>query len=654
VVEGGTQVVSPPEEEAPPPRSDPYRAGARTLIPREAFAETQKTVADVLEEVPGLTVTRSGDALGATRVTVRGSRPDQVLILLDGVPLTAAADRPAARRNESRAGADLAGIALEQVESIEVVRGAAASLYGPGAAAGAILIRTRQAPEPALSVSATGGSDGYRELDAAWTLAWPRTSARPGAALTLHANHRRSNGSYVFYDADAAAGLPVDNPCAVPLGGGLFRRGCNATRTTTLEADWRGGAERRLAALLEEVERDGLGGVQDYRPYGHERHRRLRLRYADGTRLGAAAADEGEPAATRLQWQLSAERLRGERNENTTLPPDAALYGVFTDDHVAGELRGERWLLRHRLELGTALRRQVLEDRAFAAARTTASVFGAWDFHPPTGTWEASLRHDALSDRPGRTTARLAASHGLGAGFGLKSSAGSAFRPPTLYELYDPGLFGDVTAVGNPALESETTRSVDGGLYLQRGEALYAELLAFRQRADRQIVVVESRFENLDATRTAGLEAALSLRGLGGVGGLTLDAAWTEQSTAILAHLDPRYVGHAVPGVPDRHGNLSLAWRRGGWHAWLQARHSGRRYVDAANSRYLLPYTVVDVGGTVPLGGGWSAGVEGRNVGNVTYAELDNFPPPGAQLFFTLRWQREPAAAEGGNARARP
>ncbi|MCH8075397.1 MAG: Plug domain-containing protein, partial [SAR324 cluster bacterium] len=104
-VEGGETVVRPaPELDRPPPfLSDRFKAGARTLITREKFKDTQKTVADVLEDIPGLSLTRGGDDLSPTRVSIRGSRGDQVLILLDGFPLGGEQNEASARRNQGRA-----------------------------------------------------------------------------------------------------------------------------------------------------------------------------------------------------------------------------------------------------------------------------------------------------------------------------------------------------------------------------------------------------------------------------------------------------------------------------------------------------------------------------------------------------------------------
>lgn len=651
VVEGGEQVVRPqPEPRAPLP-TDPYRPGARTVLTRKDFGGTQETVADALEAVPGLTVTRSGDGLGATHVSIRGSPADQVLVLLDGVPVSAPGDHPAQRSAQGRSGVDLAEIPLSQVQSIEVVRGAATSLYGPGAAAGAILIRTRRPPGGSLDASAEAGSDGYRAGHVTWSV--PLGGKAQTDALTLSAGVRRSDGSYVYADPAAASGTtttPAVNPCAQPLGGNLFRRGCNATRSASVAADWRSGAHRHVFARLETLRRDGLGGTQDPQPFGIERRHRVRLLYEDAQRLskpraGAAnTADPPEPIV--LAWRADAERLALTRDANRTAP-QASLQAAYTDTRGGGEVRAHRWLGLQRLTAGTASRREVLHDRNFRAGRSTGAVFAAWDYHPAGGTWRASLRRDAPSDFEGRTTARLALSQTLAGGFGVKASHASGYRPPTLFERYDPGEYGD-TSVANPDLQPESTLSSDGGAFWSAGDAFYGEVLAFRQDARQQIVALPApaspnlfRFENVGRTRTHGLEASLSIRP---GEGLALDASWTRQRATILdnAAVDPRDNGHQVPGVPGQHWNLALNWRHGGWHAWLQAHHSGVRYVDTANSRYLAAYSVADAGVTAPLGRGWSLSLTGRNLGNVTYAELDNYPPPGRQLFLTLRWSRGP------------
>ncbi|MCH9045527.1 MAG: TonB-dependent receptor [SAR324 cluster bacterium] len=651
VVEGGEQVVRPEPEAAKasaPFYSNRFQAGARTVIGREQFGDTHKSVADVLEEVPGLTLTRSGDGMAPTRVTIRGSRSDQVLILLNGVPVATEEDSPSQRRVQSRAGFDLAAIPLAQVESIEIVRGAASSLYGAGASAGAINIRTRRPPEGELTLAGTVGSDGFREADAAGSTSLGGDAGRP-QSLTVHLNHRRTDGTFVFFEPDAAKSTtttpPEANACAVALGDGFFERRCNEKRVTALELAWYRGEAERWALFVEDYTRIGLGGVENPRPFGREERRRIRVNYEDAAHL-TDPADAGaapETAAASIGWNANLERLDSRRNENVNAAA-GTFTAAFDDRRLGGEAWLEQWIGRYQGRLGAAARQQKLDDLRFTARRTTLSAYTSWTLHRAAGTWEASLRRDALSDLDPQTTYRAAFAEALIDGFGAKGSHGTGYRPPTLYELFDPGAFGD-SSVANPELRPETSRSTDGGLFLELGDHLYLEALYFRQDFEDNIIAFPApdspnlfRFENLARTRSSGIEALANLRLPGRV---TLNATWTRTDALIVSNdaIDPRDNGNRVPGVPRTRWNASLAWRKEAWHAWLQVRDSDRRFVDTANTRFLQPYRLYDAGVSFPIAWGLEASVEGKNLTNVTYAELDNFPPPGRQGFFTLRWR---------------
>ncbi|MEE8434796.1 MAG: TonB-dependent receptor [bacterium] len=650
-VQGGETEVRPsPEPDRPSPfLSDRFKAGARTVITREKFKDTQKTVADVLEDIPGLSLTRSGDNLSPTRVSIRGSRGDQVLIILDGFPLGGEQNEASARRNQGRAGLDLAGISLSRVESIEVVRGAASGLYGPGAAAGVIIIRTRRPREPETVVAGTVGSHGFFESDFVWNRPLKKQGGPP-RSLGLHFNFRKTEGKYVYYDPDAAdaTNTTPSSACAVPQGGGYFERRCNEKTIATLELDWRQGRERRISGLLEDYRREGLGGVENPRPFGQEKRRRYRLGYEDGLPL-SDGADSGanfeidpESAPETLGWRLHMERLSSDRIENTTMAQGG--HPAFDDDRFGGEAWWERWRKRAKLRIGGALSRQVLDDRAFRADRNTYAIYAAWTLNRDAGTLETALRHDRLSGLGGVTTGRAAFSEALYGGFGLKGSVATGYRPPTLYELHDPGAFsGD--SVANPALRPENSISRDGGIFLEWGKRLFGEAIYFRQDTTDNIISLPApespnlfRFENVSRTRSTGVEAALNLRF---TSKFSTDMTWTRTRAVILENdaVDPRTNGKLVPGVPDRLWKVSMDLRRRGWHLWLQVRHKGTRYVDTLNTIFLKPFTVYDGGISMPLGQNFEVSLEGRNLGNVTYAEMDNFPPPGRRGLLTLRWR---------------
>ena len=97
-----------------------------------------QTLAAVLSQVAGLEVNGSQSGTGKNlEYYIRGGRSRQVLIVIDGVPVTDA----------SGIGFqyDLRLLPVEQIESIEIMKGAASTLYGSGAATGLINITLKKA-----------------------------------------------------------------------------------------------------------------------------------------------------------------------------------------------------------------------------------------------------------------------------------------------------------------------------------------------------------------------------------------------------------------------------------------------------------------------------------------------------------------------------
>ena len=93
---------------------------------------------DVLRLVPGLSVAQSGTRGKSTSIFMRGTNSNQTLVLVDGV-----------RANSPQDGCfDFDQIPVENVEHIEVVRGAASALYSSDAIGGVINIITKRENGP--------------------------------------------------------------------------------------------------------------------------------------------------------------------------------------------------------------------------------------------------------------------------------------------------------------------------------------------------------------------------------------------------------------------------------------------------------------------------------------------------------------------------
>ena len=130
-------------------------------ITQETIEKNQgKTVIDLLNDVPGVEIngnfSTKGQNLG---YYIRGGRNRQVAILLDGVNV----NDPSSFNGDF----DLRQIDINQIESIEVLKGASSVLYGTGAATGVINIILKKVSKKKFSVTFTSslGTNSSSEIN---------------------------------------------------------------------------------------------------------------------------------------------------------------------------------------------------------------------------------------------------------------------------------------------------------------------------------------------------------------------------------------------------------------------------------------------------------------------------------------------------------
>jgi vitamin B12 transporter len=123
-----------------------------TVISKEQIEKSSgKTVAQVLNEQAGITVNGAYNAPGSVQtIFLRGASSGRTLILLDGIPV----NDPSMINNEF----DLNLFSINDVERIEVCKGAQSTLYGSDAIAGVVnIITVKKDVNKAFNVKATAG-----------------------------------------------------------------------------------------------------------------------------------------------------------------------------------------------------------------------------------------------------------------------------------------------------------------------------------------------------------------------------------------------------------------------------------------------------------------------------------------------------------------
>jgi hemoglobin/transferrin/lactoferrin receptor protein len=109
-----------------------------SVVGREELERaTLSTVGDVFRNLPGTSTTNEGGF--QVRPRIRGLESNRVLILIDGERLNNA------RTSTGQSGIEIGLVEVEQIETLEVARGAGSVLYGTDALGGTINIITRDA-----------------------------------------------------------------------------------------------------------------------------------------------------------------------------------------------------------------------------------------------------------------------------------------------------------------------------------------------------------------------------------------------------------------------------------------------------------------------------------------------------------------------------
>ncbi len=579
----------------------------------------RRDLGELLLTAPGVVVTQSGGPGSPSRISIRGSGADEVLVLLDGNPINSAISGEA----------NLSRINLETVEHVTVLRGAQSAQYGGRALAGVVLIETRRG-EQEMSGALSIGAWGERNAALTTGRANVRDAIRTGGSIT---------GDYRDYAGDFTYEIP-----AIRGGGAAHRENGDARSGGALASAFVEGTRGRLQvrSQLQSESRGTPGSIVQPSLTGHERDARftggLDGRWAFGTIIWTANAD-----ATHEHMRLV-----------DTAPPFGIPYdenvdassGSFRTTATAGSafgslaLGGEARALSvtstmldvdappHRHQIGTWL-----------SARAARSVASRTELSADATTrvdWDTFIHGAVLSPRAGFTL-----SHGRAS---ISTSVGAGYAPPSLADQF---FHEGVLVRPNPDLRPERVRNeveVRAALRDARVGAfdVGGELAAYRADIDGMILwQPDFRFiwspANFDVRRS-GWEAS---------GRVALSSLGADVH-ASLSKSDVSYEGPVLSGQvgyrPHFTANVTAALTRWSTRAEVATRYVGERRTVAGSALNVLePYSLADIKLSRRFGyGAWQldATVGVNNMLDRHAAMLVDYPFPGRAWTVAFRTRR--------------
>jgi outer membrane cobalamin receptor len=568
------QTADPPQAELivtgsrlpTPANATPYSVA---LLP-EAQLVGRESVADALSDLAEIYVQAPGGRSGVAAIFLRGSDPNFTSVLLDGVPL----NNPT---NTLGGSVNVSEIASAGIERIEVVTGPLSSLYGSGALAGVVNLVLPGGRE-------VHGIDG-------------RVSV---GTLDDHSAFLRWRGPLWRGYGGSLAGTYEDAGEAIQLS--YFRSHALMGKIAPLERPDAGRFVFRLARTESRAFPDSSGGPR------LAVIRELEERESREALIGASQAF---PAANSLQLLLSGSLLN---RRDETRSPGVAPSATDPVGVPAGEDDTRYWraigqgAVRYDAAgwqgvAGVEAQREVARSAGelvffgmtipsgFRDKRWTHSAFV--EASRTTSNWvvNGGARIDRVDGLGLNATARAGVRYRVpGSGLSFRAAAGTGFKAPSFYALGNP-------FVGNPDLEPERSRSVEGGVQYGWARGGSFSLTAFYTRFAGLIDFVPDpfpRLENRSVVISKGVSAAASQSF-----GERLNASVQLQ----FADTRDQETGEKLLNRPRWRSSSLLTW-----NATDDVTISGRHRYVGPRRAFSVPTGVTGLSGyhTVSLEGAWT------------------------------------------------
>jgi vitamin B12 transporter len=559
---------------------------AVTVVTRDEMDDAQADrVVDMLRRVPGLAVVGSGDEGKLTSVFTRGTGSNQTLVMLEGVRLNSA----------FFGGFDWSQLSTAGLRQVEVVRGPYSALWGADAVGGVINLRPQRAEGGLVGrFFGEGGSNSWQRLEA--DIGWG------GKTFDIYASgyDRQSDGELDNSDFQSRQFL-------VSAGISFGKR------------------RSRLGVLAQNVETES--GIPFAIPGDPTPDRRQQ---GESTLLAV-------PFSWHIGQRWTLELIGSQIDTTFTFadPEDVWVTDSSTDTtSTQARLASNHDLGSHTFSWGGEWRSDEVTDASNLGPNLEAEKVEVTSFFLQD-VWNLGealrilmgVRWDDAEQWGSETSPRVDLGWRVSDTVELTAGYGTAFRPPSIGELYYPFS-------GNPDLVAESSSSADIGLISTSKDGTSRwELTAFSTDLDDLIEFDFASYHNhnIGSATIRGAEISWS-RSLGKRGASLIQATYldTEDDDGLPLLRRPEWSGSWT-----LHGNFSQHMSGDLTVFYVGARDD----VDPITYERMRAssYTTGDITLAYSLWNGVEVTGRVLNVLDKEYQEVLGYPAPGRRYLFGLR-----------------
>jgi vitamin B12 transporter len=572
-----------------------------SVIERDAIEQAGAgSVIDLLARQPGVQMIQNGGPGTTAQIFLRGSRTDQVKVLIDGMPINSI----------DTSGSPLRFIPLADVERIEILRGPASALYGADAVGGVIQIFTRRG-KAGLSGEAFIGAGSYGVQkssasiaggDARWHFNLSGYDDR-GDGMSVIRNGKNRDADHDPYRQTGANGALSFTPRQGHELSAQWMR--NHGQTYFDSASGAGNFNSRVDFVNEVWNLASRNELSD--------------KWTSTLRYGQTLDDQSSYTATGMSPIVTRNTQTGWQNDIALPLGSALLLLERLDQHVGPKSRF---------------------PTNPVDSHNDAVVLG-WTAALDAHRWQLSGRHDDHSEFGSNDTWSAAYGYQIDKAWRINGSMGTSFKAPTPYQLYAviPG-----TLIANPTLRPEEGRNKELGLAWEQGLQAVS-IIWYRNDVENLIDFNVNQYKNISKAKLEGWTMAWNGK---------LDE-WTLASSLDLLDARNETTHKSLERRAKQKISASASRDWGQWNVGAEAMAVGRRYTGNSTNSEVLPmggYTLLNLTARYPLTRNLGLELRADNIANKQYATvrtpttgavagqgLYDYNTPGASWFVGLRYK---------------
>lgn len=573
------------------------------------------SVSDLLRDVAGLAVSRSGVQGSQTQIRVRGGEANHLLVLIDGVEV----NNPS-QNDEFNWG----NLVASDIERIEVIRGPQSSMLGSDAMAGVVNIITRSADQP-LSTNIFSEIGSFNTQNNGISI-----GLKDGAFdMRLGISDLQTDGDNISRSGSEKDGYENTN--------------------LNLKSGWRVSNQLNLTLAARQsdginefdadINFDSLIDDQDDLSKFLSSTKRLKADYSslDG----------------HWQHQLSIARSTNENAEfNGNIPGTATYSNKDQQRLVSSLLWGE---LNHRLSFLVEREEEKFQQRGVI---NDYGIFGIYDPNQKRSrdtdsmaleyradisdklTVAASTRYDDNSEFNTGNTSRIEAIYQINDSLRMRSAYGTAIKNPTFTERF--GFYTNF--IGNPSLEPEQSSNWELGIDQQfLGGHSSISFTLFNSELENEIdgnVVDPVTFRYTSVNRAGlskrqGMELT-TLNQFNDAVSLNFSYTYTD---AVESDGNYRYVDEVRR--PRHTGSLNLSWQvKDTLHINTNAQHNGSQIdVVYPENVKLADYTLINLSANYKATQNLDIYIRFDNLFDESYEEVFSYQTLGFSANVGIRYK---------------